>query len=186
MQNALLVTQLLAADAMTARPAGEREELAQIIYEGAIAPAPPHTPWGTLHRIGRERWINMADAVLSHLEAKASLTLTTLVARAEQAERALAARESDSVEWWCDRENTVHPTYRPGKFTQYCPDCGDLLEPSSANLRELKHLRTDLAAARAALKLVHQECVVDRSEEDKHMLAVRLMRLIDTALAPRS
>jgi chromosome segregation ATPase len=41
-----------------------------MIYEGAIAPAHPHTAWGQLHRIGRERWLMLAQSVLAaHTEA---------------------------------------------------------------------------------------------------------------------
>ena len=59
------------------------------------------------------------------------------------------ANAEDRAEWFCERENVVHPTQRQGRLLQPCPDCGDAMVPTSPNLREIQRLRGELAEERA-------------------------------------
>lgn len=71
--------------------------------------------------------------------------------------RALVAElEHESAEYLCVSCNVIHPIQVRGKILQPCPYCGTAMEPTSFNLRQIKTLREQLAAAQLKIKTLRE------------------------------
>jgi hypothetical protein len=80
---------------------------------------------------------NSCPAEMGHDWDKQIQSLRNAIAEAEKQE---TVNRGDAVEWLCHRCKCIHPRQRHG-FIQPCPDCNEVMAPTSFNLREIDRLR---------------------------------------------